>query len=334
MYISLQRSCINYYSPYSLRSATGRVIARLSAARCHNRIMTTPTLSHIVDTFHGLYPPHLAASWDSSGLVCGRLQAPVEHVHFAVDAISATAQEAVNLGAGLLITHHPLLLRGTSFIPDSDYKGNVLHTLIEGGCGLLGAHTNADAAVAGVNEALCEALNLQGCEPLTDQQQQELAGEEYCVGTGRVGVLARPLTLQELSEELAAALPATAGGLRVAGSPQKLIRRVALCGGAGDSLFEAVRASEADVYITADLRHHPASEFREQELVRGTDTALIDCSHAASESLWLNRAAERLQETLAGQGYSIEISVSSLNTDPWDFHVDTGQIAGSASTPR
>ena len=214
--------------------------------------MTTSTLSHIVDTFHGLYPPHLAASWDSSGLVCGRLQTRVKHVHFAVDAISATAQEAVNLGAGLLITHHPLLLRSTSFIPDSDYKGNVLHTLIEGGCGLLGAHTNADAAVAGVNEALCEALNLQGCEPLTDQQQQELAGEEYCVGTGRVGVLARPLTLQELSEELAAALPATAGGLRVAGSPQKLIRRVALCGGAGDSLFDAVRASEADVYITAD----------------------------------------------------------------------------------
>ncbi len=184
--------------------------------------MTTPTLSHIVDTFHSLYPPHLAASWDSSGLVCGRLQTRVKHVHFAVDAISATAQEAVNLGVGLLITHHPLLLRGTSFIPDSDYKGNVLHTLIEGGCGLLGAHTNADAAVAGVNEALCEALNLQGCEPLTDQQQQELAGEEYCVGTGRVGALARPLTLQELSEELAAALPATAGGLRVAGSPQNL----------------------------------------------------------------------------------------------------------------
>ena len=162
--------------------------------------MTKPTLSHIVDAFHSLYPPHLAASWDSSGLVCGRLQTRVKHVHFAVDAISATAQEAVNLGAGLLITHHPLLLRGASFIPDSDYKGNVLHTLIEGGCGLLGAHTNADAAVAGVNEALCEALNLQGCEPLADQQQQELAGEEYCVGTGRVGVLARPITLKELSE--------------------------------------------------------------------------------------------------------------------------------------
>ena len=77
----------------------------------------------------------------------------------------------------------------------------------------------------------------------------------------------------------------------------------------------------------------PASSGN-KKLVRGTDTALIDCSHAASESLWLNRAAERLQETLAGQGYSIEISVSSLNTDPWDFHVSTGQTIGSASTPR
>ena len=296
-------------------------------------LMTTPTLSHVVNAFHDLYPPYLAADWDSSGLVCGRLQTPVKHVHFAVDALATTAQEAVHLGAGLLITHHPLLLRGTSFIPDSDYKGNVLHTLIEGGCALLGAHTNADAAVAGVNEALCAALNMHDCVPLAEEQHQELEGTEHIVGTGRVGMLAEPLTLRELAGKLAESLPATAGGLRIAGSPQKRIQRVALCGGAGDSLFDAVRVSEADVYITADLRHHPASEFREQELVRGTDTALIDCSHAASESLWLQRAADRLQEHLADHGYSIETSVSSLNTDPWDFHVETGQAAGSASTP-
>jgi len=105
-----------------------------------------------------------------------------------------------------------------------------------------------------------------------------------------------------------------------------------LCGGAGDSLFEAVRSVGADVYITADLRHHPASEFREQELVRGTGCALIDCSHAASESLWLQRAGERLQALLAERGHSITFTVSSLNTDPWDFTVPTGSAAGSAST--
>ena len=293
---------------------------------------TTPNLAQVVAAFHDLYPPQLAAGWDASGLVCGRAAAPVKHVHFAVDALAATADEAVEHGAGLLITHHPLLLRGAQFIPDADYKGQVLHTLIEGQCGLLGAHTNADAAIAGVNEALCDALNLTDRTALAEPQTQELGGEEHPVGTGRVGTLPEPLTLRALSERLADALPATAGGLRIAGRPEQRISRVALCGGAGDSLFEAVRSIGADVYITADLRHHPASEFREQELVRGTECALIDCSHAASESLWLQRAGERLQTLLAERGHSITFTVSSLNTDPWDFTVSTGSAAGSAST--
>lgn len=293
---------------------------------------TTPNLAQVVAAFHDLYPPQLAAGWDASGLVCGRTAAPVKHVHFAVDALAATADEAVEHGAGLLITHHPLLLRGAQFIPDTDYKGHVLHTLIEGQCGLLGAHTNADAAIAGVNEALCDALNLTDRTALAEPQTQELEGEEHPVGTGRVGTLPEPLTLRALAERLADALPATAGGLRIAGRPEQRISRVALCGGAGDSLFEAVRSVGADVYITADLRHHPASEFREQELVRGTECALIDCSHAASESLWLQRAGERLQALLAERGHSITFTVSSLNTDPWDFTVSTGSAAGSAST--
>ena len=293
---------------------------------------TTPNLAQVIAAFHDLYPPQLAAGWDASGLVCGRTAAPVRHVHFAVDALAATADEAVEHGAGLLITHHPLLLRGAQFIPDTDYKGHVLQTLIEGQCGLLWAHTNADAAIACVNEALCDALNLTDRTALAEPQTHELGGEEHLVGTGRVGTLPEPLTLRALSERLADALPATAGGLRIAGRPEQRISRVALCGGAGDSLFEAVRSVGADVYITADLRHHPASEFREQELVRGTECALIDCSHAASESLWLQRAGERLQALLAERGHSITFTVSSLNTDPWDFTVSTGSAAGSAST--
>lgn len=292
----------------------------------------TPTLTHVVKAFHELYPPHLAAGWDASGLICGRAASPVRCVHFAVDAVAATAREAVQLRAGLLITHHPLLLRGAQFIPDSSYKGNVLHTLIEGGCGLLAAHTNADAAVAGVNESLCDALGLVDRAPLAEEQVQNLAGEDHRVGTGRVGLLPSPLTLSELARRLAKVLPATAAGLRIAGNPEQVIRKVALCGGAGDSLFEAVRVSGADVYITADLRHHPASEFREQELVHGTNIALIDCSHAASESLWLERAGQRLQNLLAEHGYRIAYSVSQLNTDPWDFTVSTGTGAASTST--
>lgn len=295
--------------------------------------LKTPTLGDVVDAFHELYPAHLAESWDASGLVAGRRSTPVERVNFAVDATVATAEEAVADSAGLLITHHPLLLRGANFLPDTDYKGAVLHTLIENRCGLLGAHTNADAAVDGVNEALAAALDLRDVEVLAEAKEQELDGAVRQVGLGRVGRLAQPLTLKELAEKLAEILPATAGGLRIAGDPRLSVERVALCGGAGDSLFDAVRAAGADVYITADLRHHPASELRERALIEGSGKpALIDCSHAASEWVWLAGAAQKLKDLLAQRGFAIDYKVSELNTDPWDFRVSTGEVEGSAST--
>ena len=187
-----------------------------------------------------------------------------------------------------------------------------------------------------MNEALCDAIGLIDREPLTEAQTQVLDEQEHAVGTGRLGTLPEEITLKELAERLAAALPATAGGLRIAGRADQPIRRVALCGGAGDSLFDAVRATDAQVYITADLRHHPASEFRETARVDGGNIALIDCSHAASESLWLQSAANRLRALLAERGFTIETKLSALNTDPWDFTVSTGvatgQDAHSAST--
>ena len=185
-------------------------------------------------------------------------------------------------------------------------------------------------------KALCDAIGLIDREPLTEAQTQVLDEQEHSVGTGRLGTLPEEITLKELAERLAAALPATAGGLRIAGRADQPIRRVALCGGAGDSLFDAVRATDAQVYITADLRHHPASEFRETARVDGSNIALIDCSHAASESLWLQSASNRLRALLAERGFTIETKLSALNTDPWDFTVSTGVATGhdahSAST--
>ena len=105
--------------------------------------------------------------------------------------------------------------------------------------------------------------------------------------------------------------------MRVAGNPQGSVKRVAVCGGAGDSLFDAVRASKADVYVTADLRHHPASEAREAAV--NDRPFLIDVSHFASEWLWLPAAADALSHSLQDDGYDVVCQVSQVNTDPWDF---------------
>lgn len=294
--------------------------------------LKTPTLADVMDAFEHLYPANLQEDWDASGLVVGRLSAPVRTVSFAVDAIQATVHEAIVLSSDLLITHHPLLLRGAKFLPDTDYKGNIIHTLIENKCALLGAHTNADSAVDGVNSALMLALGITESTSLDVDKTQTIDGATHSVGIGRVGELSEPITLKELAEKLASVLPATAGGLRVAGNPADRVQTIAVCGGSGDSLFSLVKKANADVFITADLRHHPASELREQALIEGGKPYLIDCSHFASEWVWLNTGAQKLKEELAARGFAIETQVLTTNSDPWDFRVSTGECAGSAST--
>ncbi len=135
-------------------------------------------------------------------------------------------------------------------------------------------------------------------------------------GGGRVGTLAEPTTLGGFAERVAATLPTTAGGLRVAGDPEKPVARVAICGGSGDSMLGAANASGADVYLTSDLRHHRASEHLE-----AGGCALVDIAHWAAEWMWLPQAARMLEQDAAVAGYALGTTVSTTVTDPWTFHV-------------
>jgi dinuclear metal center YbgI/SA1388 family protein len=132
-------------------------------------------------------------------------------------------------------------------------------------------------------------------------------------GIGRIGVLSKPMPLKAFAQRVKRALPRTAGGVRVAGDPARTVERVAVCGGAGDSLLAAARASQVDAYVTADLRHHPASEH-----VEAGGPALLDVAHWASEWPWLQRVAEQVTAGVAERtGASVECIVSTRVTDPW-----------------
>jgi dinuclear metal center YbgI/SA1388 family protein len=130
-------------------------------------------------------------------------------------------------------------------------------------------------------------------------------------GSGRIGTLAAPMTLRAFAEHVAASLPATAHGVRASGDPDGEVHMVALCGGAGDFLLDRVRATGADVYLTSDLRHHPASEFREYD-----GPALVDVAHWAAEWTWLPVLRRKLESAL---GDTVEVRVSTTPTDPWNF---------------
>jgi len=278
---------------------------------------TPPTVADVLQAVEELWPESLAEPWDAVGPVVGSPDSPVRRILFAVDPTLEVVEDAIAQEADLLITHHPLLLRPVHSVFAAGFKGRAVHRLIENGCALVAVHTNGDSAVGGVSDVLADALGLQDVEPLAPSKDG--LPEE---GIGRVGDLREACALGEFAEHVFSILPAVAGGVRVSGDRHGIIRRVAVCGGAGDSLFDAVRASRADVYVTADLRHHPASEAREAAVE--DRPYLIDVSHFASEWLWLNPAAAALDNVLTDQGHHVEIMVSTVNTDPWDFILTPG----------
>jgi dinuclear metal center YbgI/SA1388 family protein len=277
------------------------------------------------------YPAAWAESWDAVGLVCGDPDAPVRRVLFAVDPVQQVADEAVAFGADLVITHHPLYLRGTTSVAATGFKGRVLHTLIragERGIALWTAHTNADSADPGVSDALAEAIGLRVTGPLVPDPTDP-AGRR---GTGRLGELPSAEPLADFARRVAAGLPATAAGVRVAGDPDRPIRRVAVCGGSGDSFFGDVRAAEADAYVTADLRHHPASEAVEHSVPGDRPApALVDAAHWATEWPWLRLAERELKQLAEKHGWRLETRVSTQVTDPWTLHAGpAGPVAEPA----
>lgn len=371
------------------------------------------TVGEVVETLDRRYPPHTAEDWDTVGLTCGDRSDAVRRVLFAVDPLPQVVDEALSWNADLLVTHHPLLLRGVHSVSADTWKGRALHQLIQGSCALYTAHTNADVASGGVNDALAEVLGLTGVTPLrawpnepTDKvvtfvpaadaskvidamaaagggtlgnyvrcswtspgtgtftpqvgavptigavgqvetleehrvemlvprrlrtavldalrsahpyeevavDVYELASAASDTGLGRVGALTQALTLKDFAKEVAKVLPVTPGGVRFFGDPMRTITRVAVCGGAGDGLLSDAAEADADVLVTADLRHHPASD-----LSADGGPALVDPGHWASEWPWLPKAATALAEALEVGGHdatTVETRVSTLVTDP------------------
>jgi dinuclear metal center YbgI/SA1388 family protein len=275
----------------------------------------TATVRDVVAALEEAYPSALAQSWDAVGLVCGDPRELVYRVMVAVDPVAETVAETLERDAQLLVTHHPLLLRGVHGVPADDPKGGLVHRLVRAGVGLFCAHTNADAANPGVSDALAHALGLRVIGVLDPREGTSQ------LGLGRIGELPEPEPLGTFTERVRDALPETAWGVRAGGDPQRLVRTVAVCGGAGDSLLGAAGVARVDAFVTADLRHHPASEH----LAAG-GPALVDVAHWASEHPWCAQAAAVLSAAL---GSTVDVHVSHRRTDPWT--IGSAQLPGRIS---
>ncbi|OFK64108.1 MULTISPECIES: Nif3-like dinuclear metal center hexameric protein [Corynebacterium] len=269
------------------------------------------TVGEIRRVIHEAYPPQLAESWDAVGLVCGDPADEVRTVAFALDCTQEVADKAVELGAQMLVVHHPLLLRGVTSVAADTPKGKVIHTLIRNGVALLAAHTNADKARPGVNDKLAELVGITPGRPIVPVEPYENLDE--ALGLGRVGELEQPMTLREFTQRVADALPETEWGVRAAGDPERVVKRVAVSSGSGDSFLDQAAALGVDVYVTSDLRHHPVDEhLRAAHLAHPEGPAVVDTAHWASEFPWTTQARDIVENALR-----VNTEIIDVRTDPW-----------------
>jgi dinuclear metal center YbgI/SA1388 family protein len=266
------------------------------------------TVAQLVDVLAERYPPSWAESWDRVGLVVGRPEQPVRRVLAVVDVVPQTVIEALDLGADMIIAHHPLLLRGVSSVAATSYPGRAVHDLISNNVALYVAHTNADVARPGVSDALAGALGLTELRPLRPAEGAA-AGDGR--GLGRIGRLPTALTLGEFAELITRSLPLAGWGVRFAGDPARTVTTVAVCGGSGDEFLPDAASAGVDVYLTSDLKHHRVAEF-----TADGGPAIIDAGHWTTERPWLAELAGWLRSRT-----SLEIIVSDLSTDPFTAHV-------------
>lgn len=269
--------------------------------------------SELIAEFERLWPLSLAEDWDRPGIVCGG-SGQVSKVLLSVDVNLEIIEEARSLEAELILAHHPPLLRGVTSVAEGTLKGDLISEAIRNSIAIYSAHTNADVVEDGVSDRFAKALELESIKPLVEISSG--------IGHGRVGELKAAIRIRELASRIGKLFRNSKAPIRVAGDPNKLVRRVALVGGAGDSFIADAIKQKADIFITSDLRHHIASDVIADPEAAGM--ALIDVSHFWAEQLWLKPTAT----SLASKFPSIEFLVSSLDTDPWTFTVTIGSDEG------
>jgi dinuclear metal center YbgI/SA1388 family protein len=259
-------------------------------------------LTNLIGTFESLWPLAGAEEWDRPGLTTGNSNQTITRALLCVDVTLEVLSEAKQLGCELVISHHPVLLKGVNFLSEDQLKGELVSFSVKNSIAVYSAHTNADIVVDGVSDILAQQLGLVSTKPLI------ATGDG--IGHGRIGKLKSPQALSDYAKFVSSCLPETSAPIRVAGDLNKMIETVAVVGGAGDSFIPAAAQSGADLLITSDLRHHVVLDAVSDPT---NPLALIDISHFAAESLWLKPT----QITLSKLIPDVSFVVSSIPTDPW-----------------
>ena len=233
---------------------------------------------NIMDVIEHTYPKTAAMEWDNVGLLVGRAEKEVRKIYVALDATDEVVEAAISAGADMLITHHPLIFSPMKQITDTDFIGSRAVKLLQHDISYYAMHTNSD--VLGMADLAAEMLGLTNTEVLEE------------IGIGRVGELPAEMTVRQLCELVKERFGLES--VKLFGSPQHPVSRVAISPGSGKHMSELAIAKGAQVFITGDIDHHEGLDAVEQGM------AIVDAGHYGLEHIFIEDMANYLSEHLAG----------------------------------
>ncbi len=268
------------------------------------------TVADCIAWLSDVAPVALAESWDNVGLLLGDKSVPLRRVMTCLTLTPDVAQEGIEAGVDLIVTHHPILFRAVQRVTSETSEGELLLRLIRAGISVYSPHTAFDSARDGINQQLAESLELRDILPLRPVSREERdcatagGGEFASLGSGRWGRLA---SLQPLSEVLDRCRVQFATPVfPYVGEPARAVQTIAVaCGAGGEFIPDAIRTG-CDVLVTGEARFHACLEARAAGL------ALILVGHYASERPGVERLAREIGRAFPG----VDVWASRVESDP------------------
>jgi dinuclear metal center YbgI/SA1388 family protein len=266
--------------------------------------------NYLFQIFDLIAPPELAESWDNVGpQIIPDPNRKINKILLCLDCYEPVIQEALNIGAELIVSHHPLIFFPLSRLIYDQYPCYLINNMIRSGMSLYTMHTNLDKAIGGVNEHLASTVGLDEISPLTLKTNDNSA--ILGVGMGRIGNYPKPIRLKVLCQKIKECLGLQS--IRFIGDPNMEIKRMAVCSGSGAGLINESFKKGAQALLTGDVKYHQARE------AQGHKMALIDGGHFATERIILPVLKERIKDMAFERGYGkdLEIYISGTEEDPF-----------------
>ncbi len=266
-----------------------------------------PTVADIAALLERFAPNDLAEDWDNVGLLVGDRNSEVGRLMTCLTITPASAAEAIDRQADLIVAHHPLPFHPLRRLTTDTTEGRLLLDLIAGGVAIYSPHTAFDSAASGVNVRLAAGLELGDIAPIVESDVLASAQgtvQGAALGTGRWGRVDQPIPLREIADRVKRFL--AIDRVRVVGEDSQPITRVGIACGSGGQLLDAARAVGCDCLVTGETNFHTCLE------AQATGIALVLTGHFASERFAVESLAEHLAEQLPG----VDVWASRHEQDP------------------